>query len=126
MDFLVRHPSHKNRAQCISLTEIRVPLPNTHNPIRLALRPSEIIQYGSAVELIICGLNLLGAVHNEDGDPLDRQWRQVNLVVPSDNIAGVIDIERCHTGKRWFRDLLVDELLSGSDGDRPELVREER
>jgi hypothetical protein len=94
---------------------------NTHSPIRLTFRSSKIVQQGAAVELVIRGLNLVCPVDDKNGNAPDRQWSQVDLVSPSDHIAGVIDVKCGHTRKRCFRNLLVDELLSGSECHRPEL-----
>jgi hypothetical protein len=75
---------------------------DAHSPIHLAFRPSKVIQQGAAVQLVICGLNLLFLVDNEDGNAPNGQWSRVELVSPSDLLAGVIDVERCHTWKRCF------------------------
>ena len=96
---------------------------NTHGPICLTFRSSKIVQQGAAVELVIRGLNLVCLVDNKNGNAPDRQWSQVDLVSPSDHIAGVIDVKRCHTRKWCIRNLLVDELLSGSECHRPELCK---
>ena len=96
---------------------------NTHSPIRLTFRSSKIVQQGAAVELVIRGLNLVCRVDDKNGNAPDRQWSQVDLVSPSDHIAGVIDVKRCHARKRCLRNLLVDELLSGSECHRPELCK---
>jgi hypothetical protein len=96
---------------------------NTHSPIRLTFRSSKIVQQGAAVELVIRGLNLVCRVDDKNSNAPDRQWSQVDLVSPSDHIAGVIDVKRCHARKRCLRNLLVDELLSGSECHRPELCK---
>jgi hypothetical protein len=96
---------------------------NTHSPICLTFRSSKIVQQGTAVELVIRGLNLFCLIDNKDGNAPDRQWSQVDLESPSDHIAGMIDVKRCHTRKWCFRNLLVDELLSRSECHRPELCK---
>ena len=120
------HLSASCHSSCIYIAASTYSLRNgllldIHCPIRLAFGPSKIVQQGTAVELVIRRLNLLRLVDNKYGDAPYRQWSEIDLVPPSNHVAGVVDVECRDARERGLGDLLVDESLSRCECHRSEL-----